>query len=257
MTTLYDMHCHMGFSSDVPALAAGAAEADIEAFSTTVTPDEYKHMCFELAPWPQFHVGLGLHPWWLADGRCGENDIVLFEELAHDAPLIGEIGLDFARERGEGDLRERQVEVLERLLNACRETDASKLVSLHAVRATSTVLDLLEQTHIHAWHRCIIHWFSGTPEELDRAVQLDCFFSVGPRMLATKRGQAIAAAIPAERLLLETDSPDEEGAPPDARDWRSRLDDALGTLAALREEDKESLGDRIAATSAALLGEDL
>ena len=57
---------------------------------------------------------------------------------------------------------------------------------------------------------CILHWFSGDGDELHRAVRAGCYFSVGPRMVATKRGREYAKQIPLDRLLLETDDPEGE-----------------------------------------------
>ena len=58
----------------------------------------------------------------------------------------------------------------------------------------------------------IFHWFSGTSDELVRARDADCYFSVNERMLASKRGREYARQIPLDRLLLETDAPAEANA---------------------------------------------
>ncbi len=262
----YDMHCHMGFADDVRTLAARAADMGIEAFSATVTPDEYVDLLGELAPWPQFHVGLGLHPWWIADENSDADDLGQFEALAAEAPFIGEIGLDFSGSRGTGERRQRQIESFERILHICADNSvggkdgdaagangAGKLVSLHAVRATTDVLDMLEKTDVYTRYFCIFHWFSGTSDDLARAIDMGCYFSVGSRMLNTKHGRAIAKEIPADRLMVETDSPSSKGTPWEAQAWESELGSVLDTLVSLREEDGEELARRIATTSASLL----
>jgi len=91
-----------------------------------------------------------------------------------------------------------------RILQHCADA-GGKVMSLHSRRAASGVLDALE-----AYPKAgtpILHWFSGTARELDRAVRLGCWFSVGPPMLASSKGRALAAAMPKERMLTETDSP--------------------------------------------------
>ena len=55
----------------------------------------------------------------------------------------------------------------------------------------------------------IFHWFSGSSAQLKRARDLGCFFSVNAFMLQTKRGREYAKAIPLDRLLIETDLPEE------------------------------------------------
>ena len=278
------MHCHVSFADNPRALAYATGAEGIEALSATVLPAEYRTARDELASCPHIHVALGLHPWWVADGNATEEDLRLFERLAPTAPLIGEIGLDFARERGEDAARRCQSEALERALIACcadSENDAKdrrdtpdlqtrpkanrkppraphctrKTITLHAVRSAGTVLDLLVRTGAAAQHACIFHWFSGTSDELHRAIEIGCSFSVGPRMLATKRGRAYAQAIPAARLLLETDEPPHQGAPFAADTWKTQLENTLAQLADLRRTDTEQLRAQIAANSCILLRE--
>ncbi|MBC2681010.1 hypothetical protein GSS87_01000 [Corynebacterium sp. 4HC-13] len=83
------------------------------------------------------------------------------------------------------------------------------VLSIHAVRASSAVIDILEELHIGRYNVApIIHWFSGTSDELTRFIALGGYISVNHRMLATKRGRAYARQIPVERLLIETDLPE-------------------------------------------------
>lgn len=53
----------------------------------------------------------------------------------------------------------------------------------------------------------ILHWFSGTQGELERAIRLGCWFSIGPAMLAGNKGKQLACAMPRDRVLTETDGP--------------------------------------------------
>lgn len=131
-----------------------------------------------------------------------------------------------------------------------------KVVSLHAVRAVDDVLNVLERADAltaDAGNACIIHWFSGTSDQLTRARRVGCYFSVNPRMLDSKRGRAYAQAIPADRLLLETDEPASEGAPWSAARVRGSLEETLTQLAALRGDDPAQLREQIAQTSRTLL----
>lgn len=253
MARIYDLHCHLGFATDAVALARDGAAAGIGALSCTAAPDGFAAARELLAPYPDLHAALGLHPWWLADGRAGEADLALFEELAGQTPHIGEIGLDFAGARS--DARETQVEALRRMLAAAgRGGDA--LYSVHAVRAAGVVLDLLEEAGVFAsdaGNDVVFHWFSGTSEELARARRLGCRFSVGPQMLATRRGRAYAHDLPADRLLLETDAPARPGEPLDAAAWEAQLEAALAALAKARGDDPAALAETLAATSERLL----
>lgn len=227
---LCDMHCHLDFARNGRELAAQAERASLSAFSTTVDPRDYAQAQDALAPWPCIRVGLGLHPWWLASGSCDDEAVRLFEAQAPRVRLIGEVGLDFAPRFAHSI--DWQVAVYRRLMQAC--SGGGRLFSIHAVRSVSTVLDILEETGAHRGSRVILHWFSGSSEELTRAVKLGCSFSVGSRMLATKRGRAYARSLPLSRLLLETDLPDDLTEHFSFDRWHSNLEQAFLALATAR-----------------------
>ncbi|WP_165173878.1 TatD family hydrolase [Adlercreutzia sp. ZJ242] len=261
---LYDLHCHVDFAASPEALARDASALGVRALSCTVTPAGYVAARELLAESANVRVGLGMHPWWVADGRVDAAAVAQFERLARQARLIGEVGLDFAGERGLKERRARQRAALERALAACCGKAAgsaagddagasSKVISLHAVRAASDVLDALERSGALDQHACVLHWFSGTSDELTRAVRAGCLFSVGPRMLAGKRGRAYARAIPAKQLLLETDSPARAGEAWSAAAWRAQLEEALRLLAEARGADERELAEALAVTSERVL----
>lgn len=86
------------------------------------------------------------------------------------------------------------------------------VLSLHAVRAVTPLLDLLEELNATP-HRAIapiIHRFNGTSDELMRLIHLGGYISIHPRMLQSKRTRAYACQVPENRLLLETDFPPKE-----------------------------------------------
>lgn len=297
METLYDMHCHLGFAPSPVAAAKDGATVGIGAFSCTVEPAEYERLLPILSAAPNVALGLGAHPWWVADGRVGETELAQFCELARTTRFIGEIGLDFAGPRDTEESRALQTSAFACILAACNEpvsslasidpesaaatsgqgrtrtattnlqasspiggapvrstTDtAPKLISIHAVNAAAAALDALEQAGAFALHHVIFHWFSGTSDDLHRAIELGCFFSVGPRMLASRRGREYARQIPLEQLLLETDMPAHEGDNLPAEVWRAELNNALSGIAQLKGLDRRLLIQKLDATSAALL----
>ena len=89
---------------------------------------------------------------------------------------------------------------------ACRPHDRKRILSIHAVQAAEEALDILQNAGCLDACICIFHWFSGTSDQLVAARKAGCYFSFGPRALATKRGRAYAAQVPANRLLRETDA---------------------------------------------------
>ena len=116
---LFDLHCHLDFAENARELAAGLAQRGIGALSVTVTPAGYVRAAALFAPCANVRTALGLHPWWVADGRCTEDDVAQFEQLAKDARFVGEVGLDFAPAHAAS--RDVQLAAFERVAHACAE----------------------------------------------------------------------------------------------------------------------------------------
>ena len=242
--TLYDMHVHLDFMQGASGVVAEAEALGLGMLAVTVTPQGYEQTRRELAEAPSACVGVGLHPWWVADGRCGTADVQLAAQLVRTSRYVGEIGLDLSPKHvPEGSL-ESQVAALEIVAVACTQTSdhaAPKVLSLHSVRAAGLTLDLLERTGALATCHCIFHWFSGTSDELHRAVKAGCWFSVNEMMLRTKRGREYARQLPADRLLLETDLPPGEDVPFSATQIIASLERTLAQLQTIRGCDVRGL----------------
>lgn len=189
-------------------------------------------------------AGMGLHPWWIADGRCGTAEVDLLCELASRERFIGEVGLDFSsRFAGTEGI---QIQAFERLCQALSQHPLDgRALSIHAVHAAGATLDILESNGLLKdtpnSPTIIFHWFSGTSDELVRARHAGSFFSINERMLATKRGREYARQIPLDRLLLETDAPAEPGAEISARQLVDSLIRASEAIAALKTCSAESV----------------
>ena len=247
---LIDTHCHLDFADNAAELAAAYAACG-GALSGTCDPRDFECVRSKLAPYaPRVRVGLGLHPWWVADGTCGEGEIALFERLAPAAPLISEVGLDFQPRRAE--TRDAQIAAFERVCVASARPPAEfprRVMSIHSSAAATCTFDVLERTGCLDACLCIFHWFSGSQEELTRAIDAGCLFSVNERMLKTKRGRAYVRAIPEGCLLLEADFPGKPGTAALASDVALRLERTMSLLAEARGADERSLAAAIAATS--------
>ena len=249
---LVDMHCHLDLMSNAEEVAADAAARGVAIFDTPVTPADSSAAQRRFAKMPNVRVGAGLHPWWLADGRCDGSDAAAVALMAAKSMFVGEIGLDFSpRYQKSAPL---QKEALELIAHTCAEhPKEGRIVSLHAVRSAGSVLDILERYDLIHSAVCVFHWFSGTSDELARARRLGCLFSINEHMLESKKGREYARQIPPGRLLLETDAPPELNQPYSADALEASLEKALGRIAELRGEDRDALGARIMRTSAALL----
>ena len=217
---LFDAHCHLDLMAHPDAVADEATALGMGLFDCGVDPRDFARAKKRACNRSNIFAGIGLHPWWLADGRCGTAEINLLCEVAAQERLIGEVGLDFsARFAGSEPL---QIQAFDRLCDALVQHPlAGRVISIHAVRSAGTVLDALESFGLLTLSpnspAIIFHWFSGTSNEFVRARNAGCFFSVNERMLATKRGREYARQTPLDRLLLETDAPAEAQADINAR----------------------------------------
>lgn len=253
MMRFVDMHCHLDLMANGPQVAADARGRGIALLNASVTPQGYRCARERYADAPAVRCAAGLHPWWVSDGSCGDDDVArLALDLASER-FVGEVGLDLGTRHTHA--RARQEAAFERIVRACAENPLpGRVLTIHAVRSAGTVLDALERYDLTRSAACIFHWFSGTSEELARARRAGCLFSVNGMMLATRRGREYARIIPQKQLLLETDAPAEQGAPGAAADLEAALQATLSRLAQIRGVDEAGLGRAVAERGAELLG---
>lgn len=244
-----DAHCHLGWFSDPAAVARAAAEKDLGLLAVTVTPDEFRACHATLGSEKNVALAAGLHPWWVRDA----SDADALCELLPGIRWVGEVGLDAAPRHAA--TWGAQLGAFERVCRVCADTsplDAPKVLSVHAVRSAGAALDVLERTGAAESCRCVLHWFSGSSDELWRAVRLGCLFSFGERALATRRGREYARVLPIERLLTETDLPPSEGSAEGASDIVGSLGPSVAAIALARGMEASELRVLLAANGAAL-----
>ncbi len=196
---MIDFHCHLDLYPDPHAVARECASRNLYVLSVTNTPSAWRGSA-DLAPaGSRIRTALGLHPQ-IAAQRKGE--LPLFRELLGGVQYVGEIGLD-----GTPEYRSSwadQVRVFSGILQMCADV-GGRVLSIHSRGAASDVLNQLD-----GYRRAgtpVLHWFSGTQRELTRAIDMGCWFSVGPAMLAGAKGRALATRMPRDRVLPESDGP--------------------------------------------------
>ena len=212
-SALFDAHCHLGWFADPIVTARSAAREGLGLLAVTVTPDEYLTWREPLAGEANVLLAAGLHPWWVR--RPEDADALI-------AVLPAQLG------------------AFERICATCAETsdpEAPKVLSIHAVRAAGAVLDVLERTGAGERCRCVLHWFSGSSDDLWRAARMGCRFSLGERSLATRRGREFARILPADLVLSETDLPEARGARACADEVISSLERTIDAVATVRGVD--------------------
>lgn len=198
---LVDFHCHLDLYPNFESLVSECDDAGIFTLGVTTTP----------AAWPRNHeltrktrhvrAALGLHPQLVAE-RAGE--LGLWDHYLPEARYIGEVGLD-AGPRFYKSLP-AQKDVFKHVLKRCARA-GGKILTVHSVRSVSPVLDMIEEHLAKTDNRVVLHWFTGTSREAQRAAQLGCYFSVNQTMLVKPSSRKLVSTLPLERLLTETDGP--------------------------------------------------
>ncbi|MBA4172574.1 MAG: hydrolase TatD [Hyphomicrobium sp.] len=222
-----DFHAHLDLYPDLQEAIRSCDNRKTATLAVTTTPLAFKRN-LELAASSKFvRVGLGLHPQ-LVEERYEE--IELFEKLLPQTRYVGEVGLD-AGPRFYRSL-DLQKQAFERILRLCASSK-DKVLSVHSVRATRAVLDMVEKHLPQDKGTVVLHWFTGGVAEVRRAVALGCYFSVNEQMLSSPNGLKIVTAIPTDRILTETDGPFllRKEAPIPAGDVRRAISLMANTLA--------------------------
>lgn len=196
---MIDFHCHLDLFPEPFAIAEKCRAHNLYVLSVTTTPSAWPRSRELSHGRDRIRVALGLHPQ-IAHER--ENELELFDRFLPQTKYVGEVGLDGGPELA--NYQKHQKRVFNHILKACGRA-GGKIISVHSRRAATPVLDAIASNPSAG--QCILHWFSGSMSELKRAVSMDLWFSVGPAMLASKKGRQLLAEIPRHRVLTETDSP--------------------------------------------------
>jgi TatD DNase family protein len=190
-----DMHCHLDLLKHIDF----SVLKNVDILSVTTTPYAWAGNQQLFSKYNNIKIALGFHPQ-LVNERI--DDFNLFEQILPKTRYVGEIGLD-----GSAEYRysiEKQKDILESILKLCSKNN-DKILSIHSRGAVKETLDLLEKNSNAG--KFILHWFSGTIKELERAIQLGCWFSINNNMLLTKKGIKLVQAMPIHKILTETDTP--------------------------------------------------
>jgi TatD DNase family protein len=248
-----DSHCHLDdreFEADRAAVLARAREAGV---TRIVVP------AIDFANWGAvrtlcsggggLHAAYGLHPLLLASHRP-EHLHALRDWIERERPVaVGECGLDYFVE----DLdRDTQQGIFDAQLHIAREFDLPVIV--HARRAVDAVIASLRTV---GGLRGVVHSFSGSLQQAEQLWNLGFLLGLGGPVTYPRanRLRSLAATMPLDRLLLETDAPDQ----PDAwhrgeRNEPARVNAIARTIAGLRDITCEAVAEATTRNAARLFG---
>lgn len=201
---MFDSHCHLTsdkFADDRDAVLARARAAGINGFVTIASDLDDAAAAAAIADThSDVWCTAGVHPHGAAEaGEAWEARLRAL--LAHPRCVaIGEAGLDYYYDNAPRAVQRR---VFEQQLGIAAELGLPVVV--HSREADADTLDLIRAAPDA---RGALHCFDGGRELLDGALAAGWYISFSG-LVSFKRydGAALVAAVPADRLLVETDSP--------------------------------------------------
>jgi TatD DNase family protein len=208
MSILVDSHCHLDFPDFAPDLgaiverAAAAHIARIVSISTRVR--RFDELLAIAEQFPSVYCSIGTHPHYAHE----EPDVMvddLVERSRHPKVVaIGEAGLDYHYDYSPRDAQEIG---FRRHIAAARATQLPLVV--HAREADADIGRILEEESGEGAFPAVLHCFTAGRELALRAIDLG--FYIGFTGILTFKNsealRAIAAQLPADRILVETDAP--------------------------------------------------
>jgi TatD DNase family protein len=208
LPNFYDAHNHLQDSRLATVRATFIADLRRENVRRMVVNgscEEDWTAVLELAEaYPEVIPSFGYHPWYIKE-RSGEWKRCLSGFLDKMPAGVGEIGLD-RWIKGYDSHDQEQVFVFQLRLAAERNAP----VSIHCLQAWGRLLDLLQE-HPRPLCGFVLHSFGGPREMIPALARLGAYFSL-PGYFADPRKVRQRTAfthVPRERLLIETDAPDQ------------------------------------------------
>lgn len=240
---LVDSHLHLDFddfAGDREAVMARAAAVGVRAYLTIgIRVRDFARVRAVAEQHADVYCTVGTLPHFADE----ERDVTAAEIIAlTDHPKvvgIGEAGLD--RFYGHADW-DNQVRVFAAHIEAAQHTQLPLVI--HSVREDETMADMLREGMRRRPFPFLLHAFSGGPVLAEAALELGGYFGFGGLLtyVDTDHIRAVAARLPADRLLLETDSPSLAPAPiEDQCNEPANLARIAAYLADLRKVDAESI----------------
>jgi TatD DNase family protein len=196
---MIDFHCHLDLYPEPEKVIRECAARKMYVLSVTTTPRAWDGTSALAAGHERIRTAIGLHPQLVGDRK---RELTQLLRLIPATRYVGEVGLDGSPEFM--PFWQDQVEVFEKLLESCASV-GGRILSVHSRRAENEVLSRVESCR--GAGTIVLHWFSGKTRDLQRAIDIGCWFSVGPAMLRGKTGQKLAALMPRNRVLTESDGP--------------------------------------------------
>lgn len=205
---LVDTHAHLdedAFTGDRADVVAAAATAGVTRIITIGTTLAGSRTSLEIAAdFPAVYAAVGIHPNYAAVAQ--PDDWEQIEQLAAEprAVAVGETGLDRYWDHTPIEV---QQDYFDRHLDLSRRTGKPFIV--HCRDAEADVVAQLRRAAEAGPLNGVMHSFAGSSETADICLQLGLYLSFAGMVTYKKNEELrqIAARVPADRIMVETDSP--------------------------------------------------
>ena len=205
---LVDSHCHLDFpdfAGELDAIVGRARDAGVGRMVTISTRVKKHDDLIAIAErFPDVYCSVGTHP----HSAHEELDVTTADLVARTrhpkVVAIGEAGLDYHYDYSPRDAQERG---FRNHIAAARETGLPLVI--HSREADDDMARILEEEMGKGAFPAVLHCFTGGPDLARRAIALGLSISFTGILTFKKSDdlRAIAASLPADRILVETDAP--------------------------------------------------
>jgi TatD DNase family protein len=205
---LFDTHAHLDqpeFESDRPQVVARAREAGVENIVAIGISAETSAACIRLAAeFDGVFAAVGLQPNYLADAKADDWARVVAMLDQPGVVAVGETGLDRYWDFTPFDV---QQEYFDRHIRLSQERGLPFIV--HMRDCDEDILIMLREARQRGPLNGVMHSFTGGRAMMEECVAMGLYISFAGMVTYKKSDElrAIAAAVPDDRILIETDSP--------------------------------------------------
>jgi TatD DNase family protein len=246
---IFDSHCHLddnSYTQDLDKVIKRAQSAGVTRLMTVGVNGKTSARAVELAEsHPEIYASVGVHPHDVKN--CRESVIEDLKSLAVNPKVRawGEIGLDFNRMYSP---RKDQEMWFEKQLETADQLGLPMI--FHERDSNGRFLEILKK-HAVKKLKGVVHCFSGDHNELKQYLDLGLYIGITGILTIKGRGaglRKLAAIIPLDRLLVETDAPYLVPAPEKNHHRRNEpafVKSVLLKLAEVKQEDPEQLAETI------------
>ena len=205
---IFDSHAHLNLDTFDTDRTDVFERMSMNGISYVLNPGvdlESSYAAIALAEvFPQVYAAVGFHP--QETYKMNDDALDELEKMAKHPKVvaIGEIGLDYYRERTKKPVQQQrfreQIRLAERL---------NLPIAIHDREAHGDTVAILKEEKAFDRIRVLMHCYSGSAEMAKDLLKLDCYFSISGSITYgnNKKAKAVLAEIPLDHMCVETDAP--------------------------------------------------